>query len=253
MTTLLAMDTSSDNCSVAVWHRGRLWHACEQVPRGHTRLLMPMTRQLLAEAGVTLAQLDGVAFGAGPGSFTGLRITLGVVQGLAWGLGRPVIPVSCLAATAAQAARLYQARRVAVAFDARMDQVYWGAFQCSAGGDTGPVVTALMEERVCAAEAVSLPASLPASLPESLPDTAGADPWFAAGSGWQVAGDRLQAALTTDLATAMQPQETILSPLARDIVLLALGEFDAGRVLAPEQAEPVYLRNEISWQKLPGR
>ncbi|TVP58755.1 MAG: tRNA (adenosine(37)-N6)-threonylcarbamoyltransferase complex dimerization subunit type 1 TsaB [Halomonadaceae bacterium] len=243
MTTLLALDTSSDNCSVALWHQGQLWHDCQQVPRGHTRLLMPMIRQLLDQAGAPLAALDGVAFGAGPGSFTGLRITLGVAQGLAWGLGRPVIPVSCLAATAAQAARLYQARQVAVAFDARMDQVYWGAFHCSPGGETGPVVTALGEERVCAAEAVTLPGA------EAVPGVSVTGSWFAAGSGWQAYPDRLK----TALSTPMEQIDGTLNPLARDILLLALEKYQAGLVVAPEQAEPVYLRNEISWQKLPGR
>lgn len=237
MTTLLAMDTSSDSCSVALWHQGQLWQDAQLVPRGHTRLLMPMTRELLARAGVPLSALDGVAFGAGPGSFTGLRITLGVVQGLAWGLERPVIPVSCLAATAAQAWRLHQASRVAVAFDARMDQVYWGCFRCGKGDDGELRAEPLGPERVCAPEQVAFPEG------ES-------GPWFAAASGWQVHGESLTGALGDAL---LDGRDATLNPLAEDIVRLALTEYAAGGGVAPELAEPVYLRNEISWQKLPGR
>ncbi|MDX1589107.1 MAG: tRNA (adenosine(37)-N6)-threonylcarbamoyltransferase complex dimerization subunit type 1 TsaB [Oleiphilaceae bacterium] len=236
MTTLLAMDTSCDSCSVALWHRGRLWQSAQVVPRGHTRLLMPMTRELMSGAGVPLSELDAVAFGAGPGSFTGLRITLGVVQGLAWGLGKPLVPVSCLAATAAQAWRVHQAARVAVALDARMDQVYWGGFHCGTDSEQQLRVTAACEERVCDPSQVSLPSGEPS--------------WFAAGSGWQAYGEALTSALSE---ASLGGRDAGLGPLAEDILRLALPRYAAGELVAPEQAEPVYLRNEISWQKLPGR
>ncbi|MCW9009004.1 tRNA (adenosine(37)-N6)-threonylcarbamoyltransferase complex dimerization subunit type 1 TsaB, partial [Marinobacter sp.] len=97
---LLALDTSSEGCSAALWLDGRVTERFEVAPRGHTRLLMPMVRELFAEQGLSPTDLDALAFARGPGSFTGLRIATGVVQGLAWGLDIPVVPVSSLAAVA---------------------------------------------------------------------------------------------------------------------------------------------------------
>jgi len=238
MTTLLALDTSTDSCSVALWHQGQLWQRALWEPRAHTRLLMPMVRELLADAGASLNALDAIAFGSGPGSFTGLRITVGVVQGLAYGLDCPVIPVSSLAATAHQAARLHGARQVAVAFDARMDEVYWGCFRCeplSTGDGSFFALTPLAEERVCAPEQVALPAT-------------DQELWFAAGSGWCY-----QNRMPSPLIHSLAGQDDTLVPLAEDIVRLALADWQAGKTRPALDAQPVYLRNEITWKKLPGR
>lgn len=130
---LLALDTSSEGCSAALWLDGRITERFELAPRGHTRLLMPMVRELLAEQGFVPTDLDALAFARGPGSFTGLRIATGVVQGLAWGLSLPVVPVSSLAAVALGAIEEHQLADgdlIAVAFDARM------------GKSTGPLTSA---------------------------------------------------------------------------------------------------------------
>ena len=184
---LLALDTSAAGCSAALWlgsaELGLVHERFEIAPRGHTRLLMPMVRSLLQEHGLEPADLDAVAFACGPGSFTGLRIATGVVQGLAWGLNIPAIPVSSLAAVALDAfaqANAAHGRRVAVAFDARMGEVYWGCYQLF---DGAPVL--LGKERVCAPAALAMPAA-----ESSAGDVGGAHAradnadWLGAGSGW---------------------------------------------------------------------
>ncbi|WP_151706271.1 tRNA (adenosine(37)-N6)-threonylcarbamoyltransferase complex dimerization subunit type 1 TsaB, partial [Acinetobacter nosocomialis] len=100
MTTLLALDTATEACSVALLHNGEVTSHYEVIPRMHAQKLLPMIKQLLAESGVALGTVDAIAFGRGPGAFTGVRIAIGVVQGLAFALERPVLPVSNLAALA---------------------------------------------------------------------------------------------------------------------------------------------------------
>lgn len=231
MTTLLALDTSTPACSVALWHNGALTGSVVTEPRAHTRLLKPMIRELLAQAGIAVNQLDAIAFGRGPGSFTGLRITVGLVQGLAWGLDRPVVPVSSLEAVALQGARHFPGRHLAVAFDARMEEVYWGCFVAPDG-----TVSPLADERVCPPERVGLPEA-----------DVGAG-WAAVGSGW-LYRDRMPAAVTDPMVSV---DETLV-PRAEDIARLAVPRFEQGGGQPPLEAQPVYLRNEVSWQKLPGR
>lgn len=133
MSTLLALDTSTEACSVALLHEGRALSHYEVIPRLHAQRLLPMVRDLLDEAGVALSAVDAIAFGRGPGAFTGVRIAIGVVQGLAFALQRPVLAVSDLAILAQRAYREQGAERVAAAIDARMDEVYWGCYQLQQG------------------------------------------------------------------------------------------------------------------------
>lgn len=133
MTTLLALDTATEACSVALLHDGKVTSHYEVIPRMHAQKLLPMIKQLLADSGVALNTLDAIAFGRGPGAFTGVRIAIGVVQGLAFALERPVLPVSNLAALAQGALREHGVQQVAAAIDARMDEVYWGCYQATAG------------------------------------------------------------------------------------------------------------------------
>jgi tRNA threonylcarbamoyladenosine biosynthesis protein TsaB len=126
---ILALDTSTEACSVALWADGAVTERFE-LGSQHSERILPMTQEALAEAGVALTQIDAVAFGRGPGSFTGLRICAGVAQGLAFGADVPVLPVSSLAALA----QGIEAPGVLAAFDARMDQLYWGAYVRNARG-----------------------------------------------------------------------------------------------------------------------
>ena len=229
---LLALDTSSEGCSAALWAGDRLTDRFSLAPRGHTRLLMPMVRELLAERELAPAALNALAFACGPGSFTGLRIATGVVQGLAYGLDIPVVPVSSLAAVAQQvidAEALEDGTGVAVAFDARMDEVYWGCFQVRDGW-----ATPLAAEQVRAPEAVSL--------------VDGVARWVGAGSGW-----RFQSRMPAEVGASVPAPDTEPVPRAREVALLGRQAWQRGETVPAAKARPVYLRDEVTWQKLPGR
>jgi tRNA threonylcarbamoyladenosine biosynthesis protein TsaB len=223
MTTLLALDTATEACSVALLHEGRRYSQYEVIPRLHAQRLLPMIQSLLAEAGVALSALDAIAFGRGPGAFTGVRIAVGVVQGLGFALERPVMPISNLAVLAQRAHREYAATRVAAAIDARMDEVYWGCYQLEQG-----------EMRLAGIEQVVPPEQ--ARFPR-LP----VDGWFAAGTGWGTHASRLP-----------QPQTGMagdLLPHAADLLELATFAWARGEALDAGQAQPVYLRDDVATPK----
>lgn len=231
---LLALDTTAEGCSAALWHDGVLYEQSTRAPRGHTQYLLPMVRELVAESGIPLSDLDAVAFGRGPGSFTGLRIATGVVQGLAYGLGIPVVPVSSLAAVAMQTVRLGYADKegqgIAVAFDARMGEVYWGCFSHSQGS-----VVALSDESVMAPASVALP-------------VLAGDHWIGAGSGWHLAAE-----MPESVSSVIKSSFPELYPLATDVAILGAAAWQRGEQVSAAEAAPVYVRNEITWKKLPGR
>ena len=143
MATLLALDTSTDACSVALQHKGEVLEDFRVIPRQHTKQLLPMVEEILAQAGISPAQLDAIAFGRGPGSFAGLRIATGVAQGLAFATERPVLPISTLEAMALLMMQQGQSR-VAASLDARMNEVYWACYEQREG-----LPVALAPERVC--------------------------------------------------------------------------------------------------------
>jgi tRNA threonylcarbamoyladenosine biosynthesis protein TsaB len=233
---LLALDTSSEGCSAALYADGDITERFELAPRGHTRLLMPMVKDLLAEKSLSPADLNVLAFACGPGSFTGLRIATGVVQGMAWGLNIPVVPVSSLAAVAVGAIdslKLTGNDRVAVAFDARMNEVYWGCFACRNGL---PVL--LEKERVCAPSAVTL-------ADDATDRTAR---WVGAGQGWAFRSD-MPVAVSDRIVSVDQT----LIPRAAWVARLALTDAEQGRTVPAAHAQPVYVRDEVTWKKLPGR
>lgn len=230
MPRLLAIDTSTEACSVALLDGERIVESYFEAPREHVQRLLPMIDALLAQHHIALRELDAIAFGRGPGAFTGLRICLGVVQGLAFGAALPVIPVSTLAALA-QTAVLASASSAAIpvgsyicsAIDARMNEVYCGWFQL---GDDG-LVRAVDAERVCA--------------PEAVPDVAVDAPRYGVGSGWQYAARMpLRELVSLDAA---------LLPRAGAVARLALPLWNAGAVLTAEEAQPTYLRNDVAWAK----
>jgi len=145
---ILALDTSTEACSVAAWEDGAVQEKFEIVRQGHSLRLLPMVDEVLAQAGWALGDCDALAFGRGPGSFTSLRIGAGVVQGLAFGAGLPVVPVSSLLALA----QAQDANQVLAALDARMDQVYWVCCRRDANG----LMQAVSEEAVSSPAHVSL-------------------------------------------------------------------------------------------------
>ncbi|MHB1586035.1 MAG: tRNA (adenosine(37)-N6)-threonylcarbamoyltransferase complex dimerization subunit type 1 TsaB [Acidiferrobacteraceae bacterium] len=217
---LLAIETSQDVCSVALFTAGGLVARSEHTPRGHALRLLPMVDEVLAEAGVGLRALDAIAYGQGPGSFTGLRIAAAATQGLAFGADRPVVAVSTLASLA----QALDAPRCAIAVDARMDQVYFGAYSRDADG-----IPALVgREQVAAPEDVQIPA--------------GDQQWQGGGSGWDRYADRLRLRLGAGVS-AWLPQ---LFPDARHLIPIALVYWKRGRAVAAHEALPVYLRNDVA-------
>jgi tRNA threonylcarbamoyladenosine biosynthesis protein TsaB len=220
---LLALDTSTEACTVALLIDGRILERFELGMR-HAERILSLVDEVLAEGGVSLGSLDALAFGRGPGSFTGLRIGAGVVQGLAFGTDRPVVPVSSLAALA----QGQRGDRILAAFDARMQQVYWGAYVRTPEG----MVELSGEECVVAPDAVPLPP--------------GQD-WCGAGSGWDV----YHAVLTTRLAGQLAGWTPKAFPRAGDVARLALPLFASGRAVRAEEAVPVYIRDEVAVKQRP--
>ena len=223
MTTLLALDTATEACSVALLHNGQVFSRYAVIPRLHAQSILPMISEVLAEAGIAKTAIEAIAFGRGPGAFTGLRIAVGVVQGLAFALELPVLPVSNLAAIAKRACREHGVSQVAVAIDARMDEVYWGCFTLVNGE-----VSLQGMEVVVAPEGAQLPRNAQGD-------------WFAAGTGWQAYAERI--------AVPVSAKDAQLLPHAADILTLAKGMWQRGESIAAQAAQPIYLRDQVATPK----
>ena len=234
---ILAVDTATENCSAAIWVDDALSARDRRLERGHAAQILLLVHEVLAEAGLTLPRLDAIAFGRGPGAFTGVRLAASVAQGLAFGSNLPVVPVSDLQAVAQRALEAQpDAARVLVCTDARMREVYWG---CFARDDRG-LARAVGEERVGPAAQVRLP-----------------DPWtdlaggplavYGAGAGF-AAYPELRSVVAAAPGTLLDD----LLPRAQEVVRLAVPEVREGRVLSPEQALPVYLRDDVTHKRPPG-
>ncbi|MBI5462380.1 MAG: tRNA (adenosine(37)-N6)-threonylcarbamoyltransferase complex dimerization subunit type 1 TsaB [Gammaproteobacteria bacterium] len=219
---ILALDTATEACSAALLIDGEVRERFEIAPRAHARLVLPMLDGLLAEAGLKPTQLDAIAFGRGPGSFTGVRIAASVAQGIAFAAELPVLPVSTLAALARDALQRTSTAQVFAAIDARMGEIYWAAYVRDAQGEP----QALTEEQVAPANAVTVPA--------------GTD-WFGIGTGW----GEYEQALRVHFGATLHGVDATALPRAAHIVRLAAIDFLAGRAVVAEQAQPVYLRNQV--------
>jgi tRNA threonylcarbamoyladenosine biosynthesis protein TsaB len=222
---LLAIDTTEDGCSAALLLGDAVRERFELAPRRHSELILPMMDGLLAEAGLRLADLDALAFARGPGAFTGVRIAAAVIQGVALGADLPVVPVSSLQALAEGARRMHGAQAVLSALDARMGEVYWGAYRLDATGLMRPQI----DEVVCA--------------PGAVPLAAGGD-WHGAGSGWASYGEALAARCGAPVAV-----HGAALVHAQDVAVLAARLYGEGCAVRAEQAVPVYLRNEVAWTR----
>ena len=193
----------------------------EVAPRKHTGLVLPMVDALLTEAGLRAGELDAIAFGRGPGAFTGVRIAVAVAQGLAFAHDLPVIPVSTLAALAQAAAGV--SKYAAPAFDARMGEVYWGLYKRDEQG----LMRGLIPDSVGAPGAVAV-------------DAAG--PWYGLGSGWRTYADELQGRFGARLLGV----DDKALPSAEGVLTLARPAWLAGEALPVEEARPVYLRSRVA-------
>jgi tRNA threonylcarbamoyladenosine biosynthesis protein TsaB len=215
---ILALDTSTEYCSAALKLGERTFARGELAGQTHSRLVLAMVDEVLREAGVPLGALDGIAYGEGPGSFTGLRIACGVVQGLALGANLNVVGVGTLLAMAAGSG----AGRAIVCVDARMNEIYHAAYENQRG-----------EWRVVHEPSVCPAASAPAVDGEG---------WLGCGSGFTAYREALQARYGTQLAR-IDPD---VYPRASDIARLAEPRFVNGEATPPELAAPVYVRNKVA-------
>ena len=218
---LLALDTATERCSVALLIDDRIVARSTETPRGHADLVLPMVEEVLAEGGLTLQQLDGLAYGRGPGGFTGVRIAVGVAQGLAYGAQLMTVGISDLAAVAQQFAA--PGARILVCMDARMNEVYWSRFEATPDGLVKPT----------APERVDRPAAVDP-----------ADATVFAGTGFGAYPQLLAGRSAAAVHAAARPH-------AREIARLAAVELRAGRGKPPEQAQPVYLRDQVAVVKAP--
>jgi tRNA threonylcarbamoyladenosine biosynthesis protein TsaB len=222
---LLALDTATEACSAALLADGALTVREDEFERGHAEHILPMIDAVLAEGRVSLQALDAIAFGRGPGGFTGVRLAASVTQGLAFGASLPVVPISDLAAVAQRVLDLEpSADRVLVCNDARMREVYWACFERREA-----LAHAVTKESVTSAQAVTLPQEWDEK------------PFAAAGRGL-----RAYPELQQRWGERLRSAHPGLLPHAREIARLAVTEVAAGRTRAAAEALPVYLRDDIA-------
>lgn len=221
---LLALETSTECCSVALVHGDSVIARSEVAPRRHAELVLPMADALLAEAGLGRHALDAIAVGRGPGAFTGVRLGVSLAQGMALALDRPVITVSSLAALALEAPEDDGDAAILAVIDARMGEIYAASYRRDGHGELVP----LDEERVVTASALVLPE---------------AAAWHVVGTGWAtyagMIGERLAGRRLLSAGGAHYPQ-------AIHVARLAVREGALGHLLPPEQALPVYLRDKVA-------
>jgi len=249
---VLALDTSTEYCSVALWHDGAVLERSELAGQKHSELLIDMLDALLNEAGVKLAQVDGIAFGKGPGSFTGVRIACGSTQGLAFGANLPVAGVCTLEALAEASGK----SRVIAALDARMGEIYHAVYE-----KHGAVWTVVSEPCLCKPEDAPKVGNLLSANTkgrQSTPQQAGCgvgtanaeltpppvpgESWFGAGSGFATHGN----ALAERYAGQLSGIDAGMVPQAAAIAALGAMQFAAGRGVDAAQALPLYLRDKVA-------
>lgn len=228
---ILAIDTATEACSVALWNDGTTFAHFEECPREHTQRILPLVKTILTEGNTDLTDLDALAYGRGPGSFTGVRIGIGIAQGLALGADLPMIGVSTLATMAQGAWRMTGATRVLAAIDARMGEVYWAEYTRDENGVWHGEET----------EAVLKPEAVTGRLKQLSGE------WATVGTGWPAWPE-----MAKDTGLTLVDGNMLL-PAAEDMLPIACQLLAAGKTVAVEHAEPVYLRNTVAWKKLPGR
>jgi tRNA threonylcarbamoyladenosine biosynthesis protein TsaB len=219
---LLAVETATEACSAALYLEGEIYQRFSIAPQQHTRLILPMIDELMAEAGLRPQHLDGLAFGCGPGSFTGIRIATGIIQGLAFAADLPVVPVSTLAALAQDCFNQASHDVVFAAIDARLAEIFWGVYQRNAYG----VAELVGEEAVLPATEITFPARIGVGI----------------GSAWSIYADRL----TAKLGSYLQQIENIEFPQASVVAQLGVYGLQHQQAVTAEQAQPVYLRDKVA-------
>ena len=224
---ILAIDTATEACSAALYINGELSSRYQLAPREHSRLILKMVDGLLVDADIPVSDLDAIAFGRGPGSFMGLRIAAGVVQGIAFAYDIPVIPVSSLKAIALRAYEESNIGQILVAIDARMDEVYWASYRMKhQNWSLVGIEQVISPDKINLAEVLAQDDKT----------------WVGAGSGWGSYADRLLPASCFQLHSVL-PE---CLPHAEGIAKLAVEEFKVGNTVTAAEAIPVYLRNDVA-------
>ncbi len=219
---LLAVDTATEACSAALFIDGVINERFQLAPKEHTRLILPMIDSLMADAGLKPQQLDALAFGRGPGSFTGVRIATGVIQGIAFGANLPVVPVSTLAAIAQDYFDHNDSNIAYTAMDARMGEIYWGVYRRTAQG----FAELIGKETVARADQVECSGLTGVGV----------------GSGWAVYRHELM----NRLEGLVEHCVSEVLPRAGAIARLAEWGFKQGLAVTVDQAMPVYLRDKVA-------
>jgi tRNA threonylcarbamoyladenosine biosynthesis protein TsaB len=212
---ILAIETSSNACSVALLQDDVIISAHEILPLQQARTILPMINRLLQSQNVPLNQLDAIAFGCGPGSFTGVRIATSVAQGLGFALKKPLIPISSLASLAQTAYTMHGWKCLLIAVDARMGEVYWGQYQI--GNDN--VVTLIGAEKVSKPHEILFPE----------------EKYGGAGNGWAV-----------DDFPRLEPYDATLLPTAASVAVLAACQYKKQSWVTAFAAEPAYIRDQVA-------
>lgn len=227
MNNFLAIDTSTGACSIAIHWQGETYVHHEVLPKQHNAIILPTIQQLMSDADIKLAQLDALVCGNGPGSFVGVRIAAGIIQGMALGADLPVIGISSLQTLAQGIYKQFEETEVWVIQDARINQVYSQTFTL----DSNNLVMQPYSK-------------LYALHPEELHFTEKIE-WVPAGSGWRTYKDEI----TLPLAQFASPEKVTWLPRADDMLALAQVAYDQGELLQPDQLEPTYVRGTNPWKK----
>lgn len=218
---ILAIETSSIACSVALLCDNKITEQHIISPKEQAKRILPTIEECLAQENLTINQIDAFAYGCGPGSFTGVRIAASVIQGLAFATKKPVISVSSLAAIAQSAFFATGWQHLLVAMDARINEVYWGAYVVKDG-----IVRLLNDEKVTRPDEIEAP---------------GKTDWFGVGNGWEV--------YTNEIGYKPVGVKVDELPTAKAVAILAKVKYFAGELVKPSEALPVYLRNDVAKKK----
>jgi len=217
---ILAIETSTEACSASLDIDDSCISRYKIAPRKHTELILPMIDSLLQEADIGVNSLDAIAFGCGPGAFTGVRIAIGVTQGLAYPHDIPIIPISTLATLAQQFSK--KNNRIAAAIDARMNEIYWGLYKVN----KYKLVETIKKEKVCLPRNISSPTD---------------GNWLGVGTGWKIYAKDIESEFKckiTDIKVDVYPH-------AKDVIQLAKPSYVNGKFISADRASPVYLRDKI--------
>lgn len=234
--TILAIDTATEACSAALLYQNRITAEFTEAPRAHTEKILPMVDNLLSTAQIALNQVDAIAFGRGPGSFTGVRVGVSVAQGLGFGANLPLIPVSNLLMLAERARKLTGENTIATAIDARMGEIYCAVYQFNEDSWHAVLPESVLKPEVWNQQINEYFADQSIRL-------------VTAGTGFQT----YQSILTAEKFSYLPDRADYLLPHAGDMLPLAKMMFAKQELINAMDAEPTYLRNEVTWQKLPGR